>query len=184
MFIFFSQVLAQMRSTGDVNPGHYSKTIAQVVTLIFLSRSKKSVFQLIKNPPFEGAWPDSLLPRALHGPPRYPCHCHTGSTGRTDEHGGVCNEKCSLQGRNPHDHVSTSQDIFTNCSSPGRHPGRVGWNEHSVKLQLKVFLNEKRTHRSQFLCMNNVTMFMSNISQWPTSICFARKGRIGSCERM
>ena len=90
MFIFLSQVLAQMRSTGDVNPGHYSKTIAQVVTLIFLSRSKKSVFQLIKNPPFEGAWPDSLLPRALHGTPRYPCHCHTGSTGRTDEHGGVC----------------------------------------------------------------------------------------------
>ena len=83
---------------------------------------QKSVFQLIKNP-FEGAWPDSLLPRALHGPPRYPCHCHTGSTGRTDEHGGVCeelenpkipnanlnfDEKCSLQGCNPHDHVSTS----------------------------------------------------------------------------
>ena len=121
MFIFFSQVLAQMRSTGDVNPGHYSKTIAQVVTLIFLTRSKKSVFQLIENPPFEGAWPDSLLPRALHGTPRYPCHCHTGSTGRTDEHGGVgeelenliisnlnFDEKCSLQGRNPHDHVSTS----------------------------------------------------------------------------
>ena len=52
MFIFLSQVLAQMRSTGDVNPGHYSKTIAQVVTQIFLSRSKKSVFQLIENPPF------------------------------------------------------------------------------------------------------------------------------------
>ena len=44
MLIFFSQVLAQMRSTGDVNPGHYSKTIAQVVTLIFLSRSKRISF--------------------------------------------------------------------------------------------------------------------------------------------
>ena len=53
MLIFFSQVLAQMRSTGDVNPGHYSKTIAQVVTLIFLSRSKESVFQLIENPPLK-----------------------------------------------------------------------------------------------------------------------------------
>ena len=48
MFIFFSQVLAQMRSTGDVNPGHYSKTIAQVVTSIFLSRSKNQFFNLLK----------------------------------------------------------------------------------------------------------------------------------------
>ena len=49
MFIFFSQVLAQMRSTGDVNPGHYSKTIAQVVTLLFLSPvHKNQFFNLLK----------------------------------------------------------------------------------------------------------------------------------------
>ena len=33
-----------MRSTGDVNPGHYSKTIAQVATLIFLSPVQKNQF--------------------------------------------------------------------------------------------------------------------------------------------
>ena len=43
VYLYF-QVLAQMRSTGDVNPGHYSKTIAQVVTLIFLTRSKRTSF--------------------------------------------------------------------------------------------------------------------------------------------
>ena len=49
MFIFFSQVLAQMRSTGDVNPGHYSKTIAQVATLTFLSPVQKNhFFNLLK----------------------------------------------------------------------------------------------------------------------------------------
>ena len=43
VYLYF-QVLAQMRSTGDVNPGHYSKTIAQVVTLIFLTRSTRISF--------------------------------------------------------------------------------------------------------------------------------------------
>ena len=47
VYLYF-QVLAQMRSTGDVNPGHYSKTIAQVVTSIFLSRSKNQFFNLLK----------------------------------------------------------------------------------------------------------------------------------------
>ena len=64
-----------------------------------------------------------------------------------------------------------------------RAASRESWLEWAQRqAAIKSLPEWKKNHRSQFLSMNNVTMFLSNISQWPTSICFGRKRRIGSCE--